>query len=94
MSISYSACIVLGLPFKDLPKKFQDVDVIEDHGLVCHFPFFDCDVGDTIVGFCLHEAGTYKPYPLPQSSNIKDQVEKFQSLVGVTPGLYLTPHAI
>lgn len=92
MGITHSAALVVGLPFDQLPKKFQDIDAIEDADLEIFGAYYDCGYSDSLIGYSIKEVeGSYATIQSPEFTYQCDRyMEKFIALVGEAPKIYLT----
>jgi hypothetical protein len=91
MGVSYSAKIVVGLPFCDVPnaQELLDDDKISDFGY-----YYDCDEDDRLVGVEVVSSGGYSYSELDTLHDLEDYISKakysFLRKTGLEGRTYLT----
>jgi hypothetical protein len=91
MGVSYSATIVVGLPFCDIPnaQELLDNNKISDFGY-----YFDCNEDDRIVGIQVVSSGDYSYSELDTLPDLEDYISKakysFLRKTGLDSKIYLT----
>lgn len=91
MGVSYSAKIVVGLPFCDIPnaQELLDEGKVRDFGY-----YYDCDEEDRIVGVDVTGSGSYSYSELDNLVDLEDYINKamqaFNRKTGLHGKTYLT----
>lgn len=91
MGVSYSAKIVVGLPFCDVPNAEE---LINDSKIDTFGYYYDCDEKDQIVGVEVVTSGDYSYSELDELSTLNDYINKamfaFRRKTGLDGKVYLT----
>lgn len=93
MSIEYSAAIVLGLPFNDLPQTWQDRvrKGGEPEDLQVFPPYYDAPIEDCVVGYSALDTDSYSWKFVPASNpEANDNAARFERITGIEPRAILT----
>jgi hypothetical protein len=89
MGVSYSAKIVVGLPFCAIPnaQELLDDDKISDFGY-----YYDCDEDDRLVGVQVASSGdySYSEFRPESSMKIAQAMNDFWQIAGLDGRTYLT----
>ena len=92
MGVDYRACIVVGLPYEDLPSQVQQL--IEDETLKSISPYFDAPVDDCLIGYIVEETDDYSAKELSLDLSVKTEALAitFKLITGLDPKIYLSPY--
>lgn len=91
MSVSYSAKIVVGLPFNQIPNAQE---LIDDTKINSFRYYFDCNEKDQVVGVEVVTSGDYSYSELDCLVDLEDYINKamfaFRRKTGLDGKVYLT----
>ena len=99
MSCLTYAKLVVGLPFTEVCKNFDEYDLLNNNPLYLQSsrleiitPYFDADLHDCLVGFVLVSSNVYNYKEINESISITKTKELFELVTGKKAKFYLTPH--
>jgi hypothetical protein len=88
VGVSYSAKIVVGLPFCDIPnaQELLDEDKISDFGY-----YYDCNEEDRVVGIQVASSGSYSYAEIDLlNTSVASAAQGFYEITGLDGKSYLT----
>lgn len=98
MSISYSAKIVVGLPFNEVFNtvgEFEKVaygnDLLQSTELEIISPFYDAGLDDSLVGIVLVGTGSYNYKEIATNFETQATRKLFKEVTGKEARVYLSP---
>lgn len=99
MSCLTYAKLVVGLPFIEVCKNFEEYDLLNNNPVYLQsttldivVPYYDAALSDCLIGFTLvsSEVSTHKE--INESISITKSKELFELVTGKKARFYLTPH--
>lgn len=87
MGVSYSAKIVVGLPFNQIPNAQE---LLDDCRLDSFSYYYDCDEEDRLIGYEIQSSGSYNYSEIPVVLDNLRLSKRFHEETGLHAKVYLT----